>query len=242
MTMIMGKRKRLGDLMPSSYTGAGIFSAINNPIWAYDFDPMQLDIFFISNYGEKWAAPYLMHISEGEILSSDKITQIANTIYSMYKSQWEHLYLANKAEYNPIHNTDATEIEKVNKVGNETIEQSVNSESSMSGESSNDTTGSGSVTNKRSGFNSSTDVHDTSGSNSSTAGSDGSSSQSDESSSDSDTVTNNSEIVESEHRKFGNIGVMTSAQLIGGEIDLWKWNYIKNVMKDISDTIALSIY
>ena len=165
MTMIMGKRKRLGDLMPSSYTGAGIFSAINNPIWAYDFDPMQLDIFFISNYGEKWAAPYLMHISEGEILSSDKITQIANTIYSMYKSQWEHLYLANKAEYNPIHNTDATEIEKVNKVGNETIEQSVNSESSMSGESSNDTTGSGSVTNKRSGFNSSTDVHDTSGSN-----------------------------------------------------------------------------
>ena len=242
MTMIMGKRKRLGDLMPSSYTGAGIFSAINNPIWAYDFDPMQLDIFFISNYGEKWAAPYLMHISEGEILSSDKITQIANTIYSMYKSQWEHLYLANKAEYNPIHNTDATEIEKVNKVGNETIEQSVNSESSMSGESSNDTTGTGSVTNKRSGFNSSTDVHDTSGSNSSTAGSDGSSSQSDESSSDSDTVTNNSEIVESEHRKFGNIGVMTSAQLIGGEIDLWKWNYIKNVMKDISDTIALSIY
>lgn len=242
MTMIMGKRKRLGDLMPSSYTGAGIFSAINNPIWAYDFDPMQLDIFFISNYGEKWAAPYLMHISEGEILSSDKINQIANTIYSMYKSQWEHLYIANKAEYNPIHNTDATEIEKVNKVGNETIEQSVNSESSMTGESSNDTTGSGSVTNKRSGFNSSTDVHDTSGSNSSTAGSDGSSSQSDESSSDSDTVTNNSEIVEREHRKFGNIGVMTSAQLIGGEIDLWKWNFIKNVMKDISDTIALSIY
>jgi hypothetical protein len=35
---------------------------------------------------------------------------------------------------------------------------------------------------------------------------------------------------------------MTSAQLIGGEIDLWKWNYIKQVMQDISDTIALSIY
>ena len=242
MTMIMARRKKVGELMPSAYTGSGIFSAFINPIWEYDFNPMQLDIFFISNYGEKWAAPYLDHISGGEVLTSDKISQLAETIYSMYKSQWEHLYLANKAEYNPIHNTDATEIEKVNKVGNETIEQSVNSESSMSGESSSDTTGSGSVTNKRSGFNSSTDVHDTSGSNSSSAGSDGSSSQSDESSSDSDTVTNNSEIVEREHRKFGNIGVMTSAQLIGGEIDLWKWNYIKNVMKDISDTIALSIY
>ena len=242
MTMIMARRKRVGELMPSAYTGSGIFSAFINPIWAYDFNPMQLDIFFISNYGDKWSAPYLDHISGGEVLTSDKISQLAETIYSMYKSQWEHLYLANKAEYNPIHNTDATEIEKVNKVGNETIEQSVNSESSMSGESSSDTTGSGSVTNKRSGFNSSNDVHDTSGSNSSSAGSDGSSSQSDESSSDSDTVTNNSEIVEREHRKFGNIGVMTSAQLIGGEIDLWKWNFIKNVMKDISDTIALSIY
>ena len=82
--MIMGRRKKLGDLMPTAYTGAGIFSAINNPIWAYDFDPAQLDIFFISNYGEKWAAPYLMHISEGDILSSEKISQIANTIYSMY--------------------------------------------------------------------------------------------------------------------------------------------------------------
>lgn len=240
--MIIAKRKKLGDLMPSSYTGAGIFSAINNPIWAYDFDPAQLDIFFISNYGEKWAAPYLMHISEGDILGYDKIAQIANTVYSMYRSQWEHLYKAYSAEYNPIHNTDATEIEKINKVGNENTTTANSSEGTSSGTSSNDTTGSGNVTNKRSGFNSSSDVRDTSGSNSSTANSDGSNSQTDEASSSGSEIVNNTENVEREHRKFGNIGVMTSAQLIGGEIDLWKWNYIKQVMQDISDTIALSIY
>lgn len=240
--MIMGNRKRLGELMPSAYTGSGIFSAFNNPIWVEDFDPAQLDIFFISNYGEKWSSPYLMHISEGNILGSDKISQIAKIIYSMYKSQWEHLYLANKAEYNPIHNTDATEIETVNKVGNENTQTANSSEGTSSGTSSNDTTGSGSVTNKRSGFNSSSDVRDTSGSNSSTAGSDGSNSQTDETSSEGSEIVNNTETVEREHRKFGNIGVMTSAQLIGGEIDLWKWNFIKSVMQDISDTIALSIY
>lgn len=240
--MIMGKRKRLGDLMPAAYTGSGIFSAINNPIWVYDFDPAQLDIFFISNYGEKWAAPYLMHISEGNILDSDKITQIANTIYSMYRSQWEHLYKSYKAEYNPLHNTDATEIEKINKVGNENTQTANSSEGTSSGTSSNDTSGSGNVTNKRSGFNSSSDVRDTSGNNSSTAESDGSNSQTDEASSEGSEIVNNTENVEREYRKFGNIGTMTAAQLIGGELSLWKWNFIKQVMQDISDTIALSIY
>lgn len=228
--------------MPSSYTGAGIFSAINNPIWVYDFDPAQLDIFFISNYGEKWAAPYLMYISEGDILGSDKISQIANTIYSMYKSQWEHLYKSYSAEYNPLHNTDATEIEKINKVCNENTQMANSSEAVSSGNSSNITTGSGSVDNKRSGFNSSDNVRDTSGSNSSTANSTGTNTQTDEASSSGAEIVNNTEDVKREHRKFGNIGVMTNAQLIGGEIDLWKWNYIKQVMQDISDTIALSIY
>lgn len=240
--MIIGNRKRLGELMPSAYTGSGIFSALINPIWVEDFDPMQLDIFFISNYGEKWAAPYLMHISQGNILDSVKISQMANTIYSMYKSQWEHLYKSYSADYNPLYNTDATEVETINKVGNENTQTANSSEGTSSGTSSNDTTGSGSVTNKRSGFNSSSDVNDTSGSNSSTAGSDGTNSQTDETSSEGSEIVNNTENVEREHRKFGNIGTMTTAQLIGGEIDLWKWNYIKQVMQDISDTIALSIY
>jgi len=160
----------------------------------------------------------------------------------MYRSQWEHLYKSYSSEYNPLHNTDATEIEKINKVGNENTTTANSSEGTSSGTSSNDTTGSGSVDNKRSGFNSSANVRDTSGSNSSTANSDGSNSQTDETSSSGSEIVNNTENVEREHRKFGNIGVMTSAQLIGGEIDLWKWNYIKQVMQDISETIALSTY
>ena len=172
MTMIMPKRKKVGDLMPTAYTGAGLFSALNCPIWQYDFDPKQLDIFFISNYGEKWASPYLDHISGGEILTAEKISEIANTIYSIYKSQWEHLYKAYKAEYNPIHNTDATEIETISKVGNETAQQSGSSESSERSSSSSETSGGGTFDNKRSGFNSSNNVNDNSGSNTNTAESD----------------------------------------------------------------------
>ena len=242
MTMIIPKRKKVGDLMPTAYTGSGLFSALNCPIWQYDFDPKQLDIFFISNYGEKWASPYLDHISGGEILTAEKISEIANTIYSIYKSQWEHLYKAYKAEYNPIHNTDATEIETISKVGNETAQQSGSSESSESSSSSSETSGGGTFDNKRAGFNSSQNVNDTSGSNTNTAESDVSNSSSAEIESSASNVVNNTEDTERRHHKFGNIGVMTSAQLIGGEIELWRWNFIKGVMQDISDTIALSIY
>lgn len=240
--MIMSKHKHVGDLIPSSYTGSGIFSAMTCPIWQYDFDPKELDIYFISNYGEKWASPYLNHISGGEILTSEKLSELANTIYSIHKSQWEHLYNANKAEYNPIHNTDATEIEKINKVGNESSQQAGSSESTSAGGSESHTNGSGDFDNKRAGFNSSENVNDSSGENSSQASSEVDNTQTDGSTAQSDSIVNNTELVEREHRKFGNIGVMTSAQLIGGEIDLWRWNFIKNVMQDISDTIALSIY
>lgn len=240
--MIMPKRKKLGDLMPAAYTGSGIFSAFNNPIWAYDFDSKELDIFFISNYGEKWAAPYLSHISGNDILSSDKLKEVAHTIYSIYKSQWEHLYNAYKAEYNPIHNTDATEIETIKKVGNETGVHSGSTESFDSSTSSSEVSTSGSADNKRSGFNSSSNVNDNSGTSSSSSDTDMSSSASSSSESSANDTINNTEDVERQTRKFGNIGVMTSAQLIGGEIELWKWNYIRGVMKDISDMIALSIY
>lgn len=240
--MIMAKRKKIADLIPGSFTGTGLFSAMINPIWCKDFDPKELDIYFISNYGEKWAAPYLMHISDGDILTNEKISEVANTIYSIYKGQWEHLYNAYKAEYNPIHNTDATEIEKINKVGNEDNTFSNTMETSSSTSSDTDGSESSSTDNKRSGFNSNNNVNDTSGTASNTNSVDVDTSSNVESSGENTELKNNTENIERETRKFGNIGVMTSAQLIGGEISLWRWNYIKSVMSDISDMIALSIY
>jgi hypothetical protein len=113
-----------------------------------------------------------------------------------------------------------------------------------SSSSSSDTDGSESSTtdNKRSGFNSNNNVNDTSGSASNTSNVDVDTSSNVESSGENTELKNNTENIERETRKFGNIGVMTSAQLIGGEISLWRWNYIKSVMSDISDMIALSIY
>ena len=43
-------------------------------------------------------------------------------------------------------------------------------------------------------------------------------------------------------RRHGNIGVMTMAQLAGGEIELWKWTFIIQIMNDIVELITLKVY
>lgn len=40
----------------------------------------------------------------------------------------------------------------------------------------------------------------------------------------------------------GNIGNLTTQQLMKQEIELWKWNFIQNVLADLSDFVTLPIY
>lgn len=44
------------------------------------------------------------------------------------------------------------------------------------------------------------------------------------------------------YHKHGNIGTMTASQLIGGDVELWQWMFIKTICEDICDIIALSVY
>lgn len=40
----------------------------------------------------------------------------------------------------------------------------------------------------------------------------------------------------------GNIGVTTTAQMIAGEIELWKYNFYKAVVKDVADFLCVGVY
>lgn len=55
---------------------------------------------------------------------------------------------------------------------------------------------------------------------------------------------NNSENDDStrELTRSGNIGVTTSQQMIESEIELWQWNYFKQVFEDIDSILCLDIY
>ena len=105
--------KTLADIIPTAFTGAGIFSAFENPVWAYDYNAEALDIQFITTYGDRLAAPYLTHFDGEGGISADDLQAIAAHIYDIHRWQWEHLYKAMVTEYNPLHNVDANEIETV---------------------------------------------------------------------------------------------------------------------------------
>ena len=220
----------------------GIFSAFDNPIWCYDFDPEDLDIFFITNYGEKWASPFLSYFDEEGGISDGNIIKVANAIYRMYKTQWEHLYKANQAEYDPLDNTNVTETETINKVGSENNVEGSTTDATTKGTGVSDSTGGGTNTHKREGLGSNNFVNDYQDSASNNASSASSSSDTSGSSTDNTSVKNYEDDHSRTMTKKGNIGVMTFSQLIEGEKTAWRWNFIKGVMSDISDCIALSTY
>ena len=43
-------------------------------------------------------------------------------------------------------------------------------------------------------------------------------------------------------RHFGNIGNLTSQKQIQEEINLWKWNYVKEILNDVSEFCCLPVY
>lgn len=238
----MPDTRMLKDIMPTAFEGQGIFSAFDNPIWMYDFNAADLDLYFITNYGEKWGSPFISYFDSDTGISAENLSKVSSTIYRMYKSQWEHLYKANKAEYNPIHNTDVEEIETINKVGNENSIDGNTTAATTSTNGASDTNGGSTMTNDVAGFNSSSYVNDTKNTGTNNADTAARSANTTGSEYENTSVKNYADDHERVLKRAGNIGIQTSAQLIGGELDLWKWNFIKGVMSDISETIALSIY
>ena len=245
--------KTLNEAIPQMKTGTGFFSKFNEPVWAEDFEtPSQLDVFFAMTYGEKYGAPIInafIDDTTGEI-DNESLTGFASMIYILRGKEWERLYAVYTAEYNPIENTDVTETFTDQKTGSGTTgnTKTLNTSTSNTGNATVQSTGtgSGSTAGNVYGFDSSAAVGDTTGSDSSNTSST-TGTQSANTIADTGTITDagthsDTESITHNLRRHGNIGVMTMAQLAGGEIELWKWTFIIQIMNDICELITLKVY
>ena len=245
--------KTLNEAIPQMKTGTGFFSKFNNPVWAEDFEtPAQLDIFFAMTYGEKYGAPIINAFIDddtGEI-DNESLTSFASMIYTIRGKEWERLYAVYTAEYNPIENTDVTETFTDQKTGSGTTgnTKTLNTQTANSGQGSVTSSGSSSGNNASNvfGFDSVAAVGDTTGSDSTTTQASSTTSSS-TTVNDTGTITDagthsDTESITHNLRRHGNVGVMTMAQLAGGEIELWKWTFIIQIMNDIVDLITLKVY
>lgn len=240
------------DIIPQMKTGTGFFSSFTSPMWAEDYTASKLDIFYAMTYGQKHPAPFLtMFIDEdtGKIDNED-LSVIANTIYEIRGQEWAHWYNDLKAEYNPIENTDVTEIVSEEKEGenNSGNVRTLNTSTVNEGQASvsSETSGSGSGAGNVYGFDSVAAVgHDTnSNSSSGTSSTTTSTSNTVE---DSGTISDDGandyqESIDRTTRKHGNIGIQTAADMIEHDLELWKQTFIIKVMDDISALTSLSVY
>ena len=263
---------KLVNVIPTMIEGVGIFSSFISPVWSEDYDSSLLDVAFAAMYGDKICSPFLYRFCDdvtGQV-EGDDLQRLANVILNMKANSWNHLYLASKAVYNPIENTDATETtietrsgsgtdgntRTLNTTNTTSNTSSIDASGSVSGSNSQTTTGSGSKSEGVFVFDSNNSVPKSSSSDTestTTSGNNSSStitesdSTSSGTSSDSGTITDSgsnshSETITRNYSKHGNIGVMTMNQLLQGDVEFWQWNFIINVMDDIADLISLKVY
>lgn len=245
--------KTIIDVIPQLKTGTGFFSKFVAPVWATDYpNPAQLDIFYGMTYGDKWTTPLLDHFIDEDTgtISDEDLGVLASMMYSIRGLEWSRMYAALKAEYNPVENTTVDEEVRENRAiaGANGNTRTLNTSTSNTGNATvqSTATGSGSTATNRFGFDSSTAVGDTTGSDSSNTSST-TGTQSANTIADTGTITDagtnsSSDSFQRIYKKHGNIGIMTAAQLIGGDIELWQWTFIIQVMEDINKYVSLSVY
>ena len=244
--------KTILDIMPQMKTGSGIFSAFLNPMWSNDYTASKLDIFFSMQYGRKHPNYWLdnfVDATTGKIDNED-VNVIASTIYELRSQEWSRWYAYLKADYDPIENTFVTEETGETKSGENLNNSSrtIDTQTENSGTGSVDTTGTGSgnTANNKYGFDSATAVGDTTGTS-------GTSSSTSTDTTTSNTVTDSGTIADAASGNFseeldrtfvrhGNIGIQTAVDMIGADVEFWKWTFIIKVMEDISNLISLSVY
>ncbi len=156
---------------------------------------------------------------------------LAGIIYAFNIENWKKLWENYTVKYNPIDNYNRHEETVLTDTGNDT------------------TVKNGSMTNTMSGSTTATDMSMIYAFNSDTATnvSGGQSSVTPDTTS-TDTFNNveNKRTLNTEHKTVseisGNIGVTTSAQMIGENINLWKWNYFDDVFDSIIRLITTGVY
>lgn len=243
----MKKNPKIKDCLP-----------LVNGIWYYidyqfpeifDIDSSQLDVVFMSNWSMRTAAPIMKLVHQDEstaMLTPLELVQLASVINGMFKHKWDKMMAVAEMEYDPIHNYHDHLVEEIeygeevdgSKTGNGTTSKNETETHNMNN------SGSNSNQDNIYGFNSSTAVGE--GNNSGTSSNLESGTITDVqsgTSSNSETSSNDTTGQRSrEYTKTGNIGNISTQKLLNEELNLWKYNFILEMMRDVANFVSLPIY
>lgn len=247
------KTKKLNEFLPAP-PSPGIFQTlqtleIETPWRLSDISGLQLDTLFFYRHGERICSPLSMSFNtddNGHIPSTD-LPGLARLVYAINSKNWTHLWGSYVAEYNPIENYSMVETEN----GGETDSFGhVNTRSNnlthgvnLTEELTPGTTVK--TSNDIYGFNSENGVASDDSTVSAISGKDVKTNNGTESDTGTQTDTESGSNTKTHNRRLtraGNIGVMTPAQMIESERNLWVWNYFDTVFADVCKYLAIPIY
>lgn len=249
--------KRMKDYFPdltSDYFFTSLVQSCNLP---FDVD-MLAKYYFAKSY-ERIASPIT------RMYSSDN-SRLSAFLVGTFKKKWEQALQVYTLEYAPAENYDRKEDSIITVDGTlgrergtkdtrtEKLSGIVGSSQDYGHSITDIVSGNESNTNNRYGINSTGAHPDTSSSGTSSATDTtthgGTDSTHSESSSDNkittaysgkDTDTNHEKTV-TDSRIHGNIGVTTTQQMLQSDLELWKWIFMDDIVKDINSVLTLHIY
>ena len=225
-----------------------LFPSYNGLFTKFEFDfgvsKQLLDIMFIGQYGYKNPTPFIeaIHDEDETTMTSQELQTTAAAIYSLYSNKWERLKEIQEAEYDPLHNyLDEWSDHNAGSDSRSRTLSSTRTDTLNTTETTNSTT-TESQADSVHGFNSSTAVPTDNSTGGETVAQ-----------TVADTGTNTRGLSESESQSgsdlrdrsgshSGNIGNITTQKMINEEIQLWKWNFINQVLSDVSDFCCLPVY
>ena len=102
----MRDRMKLKEVFTNPLT-SGIFSSLQalNVPWKNEYISQQLDLTFISSYGQRQPSPLVkVCLDETGKLTTAKQNLLATTLFALYGKNWEKEYATMLFEYDPIEN------------------------------------------------------------------------------------------------------------------------------------------
>lgn len=215
---------------------------IEIPFISSSVEANKLDLYYHGTHsGRKYISPLVENIVDTEFADAYFVT-VASIFWKLYGENLLKEFAIYSLEYNPIENYNMHESGEDTKEGTDTVTKTGNQTRAMSGQH----TTTGTTTSSTQGYDSTTFVDTDQVENSDTTvyGGDGVSG-------DTETITYNDVQHETEYDtsnghtldRTGNIGTMTSQQMIQSEQELWKWNFYTDILFPAVDrVITIPLY
>jgi hypothetical protein len=239
---------RLNDLFPNWLTTGGIFAAIADITeytmpWAATVAETTLDIQYHGNHsGRKYISPLVTSLvdwtTDPPSIDSADIAILATVIKSMFSTNWTNLWNRFTTVYDPLINYDIKEeLTKTDtNTGTVTDAGTVGHGQITTTVSENDATGEANVF----GFNSATAVP----SDTTTVSNDSTITATNSGTDTTGNTTTNDLMSESEStlRRYGDMSVRSTQDILNGEFKLWQIKFFDIVFSDVDSVLTTQVY